>query len=297
MARLNNIISIGLILASSICLFNFSFAETPGSKKEGKKIYVPEDYKTIKEALESSEEGDKIYIAAGKYEETSGLQLKPSMEIHGKSAQETEVTLGGVGMIVADYNIIDGIMFKLERSEISSNSMDNVTFQNCIMSGTGGANSGISILKGEKVSIINCTVVNFAIGISIGYPPCDILIMNCIISNNRIFGMQVNKNEDPGEYFSSITGKPTQPKKMSRGEVKVTLEYNDVWDSAHNYYGLEAGKHDISKDPKFVDMSKNNFHLQSGSPCIDAGDPDSKYNDSDGSRNDLGALPYGVKKE
>lgn len=285
-----------LILASLVCLSGFCSVYAESSEKGGKNIYVPEDYKTIREALENSEEGDKIYAGAGKYEEPLGLQLKTGMEIYGKSANETGVSLGGVGLIAADDNIIDGITFKLERGLISSNSMDNITLRNCVISGTGEANSGISITKSEKVNIINCTIANFGVGIIVAYPPCEVLIKNCIVSNNRIFGIQVNESEDPGEYFSSITGKPVQQKKKGGGEVKVSLEYNDVWGSkSRNYYGISAGAHDISRDPKFV--SESDYHLQPGSPCIDAGDPDSKYNDPDGSRSDMGALPYGVKKE
>ncbi len=40
---------------------------------------------------------------------------------------------------------------------------------------------------------------------------------------------------------------------------------------------------------KFTEAEKD-FHLQSTSPCIDAGDPDEIYNDTDGSRNDIGPL-------
>jgi hypothetical protein len=43
----------------------------------------------------------------------------------------------------------------------------------------------------------------------------------------------------------------------------------------------------IDADPLF--LGNSDFHLQPGSPCIDAGNPDPQYNDNDGSRNDMGA--------
>ncbi|MFQ6041823.1 MAG: hypothetical protein ACE5PV_13275, partial [Candidatus Poribacteria bacterium] len=67
----------------------------------------------------------------------------------------------------------------------------------------------------------------------------------------------------------------------------IGIVYSDVqggWDDIGN----------IDVDPLFVDAESGDYHLQPESPCIDAGDPRSKYNDLDGTRNNIGA--YGGPK-
>ena len=284
-----------LVLGASVFLFNFT-ADVE-SRQGGKNVYVPKDYKTIKEALDNSDAGDKIYIAEGDYEEPSGLRLKDGFDLYGEGADKTKITLGGVGAILTGNNIVKGIGFKLKAGSVYLHSADNITLQNCLMQGMGGAGNGLFIEKSRKVNAINCSIVNFGTGIFVRYPPVDILVKNCIISSNRLFGILVSVGEKEGVYFSNITGKPTEPEKSKKGSsgIKIVSEYNDVWGSSRNYCNISAGGSDISKDPKFV--SENDCHLQTGSPCIDAGDPDPKYNDQDGSRNDIGAFPYGAKNK
>jgi hypothetical protein len=73
----------------------------------------------------------------------------------------------------------------------------------------------------------------------------------------------------------------------------MTRQYNDFWNNNPNYLGnLPPDPTDISADPLFANPSADDFTLAPGSPCIDAGHPDPQYNDPDGSRNDMGAIPF-----
>jgi hypothetical protein len=58
--------------------------------------------------------------------------------------------------------------------------------------------------------------------------------------------------------------------------------------------GVEPGPNDFMADPYMVEDELPpsgilDFRLMPISPCIDAGDPDPKYDDMDETRNDIGA--------
>ena len=56
----------------------------------------------------------------------------------------------------------------------------------------------------------------------------------------------------------------------------MTIDYNDVYGNTTNYDGCSAGANDISPPQDPIYVGGGDYHLQSGSPCIDAvptGDP------------------------
>lgn len=73
-------------------------------------------------------------------------------------------------------------------------------------------------------------------------------------------------------------------------ECNPQVSYNDISDNEQNYYLYGGASIDTSlggniySDPMFV--GGGDYHLQYGSPCIDAGDPNIK--DPDSSRSDIG---------
>ncbi len=77
-----------------------------------------------------------------------------------------------------------------------------------------------------------------------------------------------------------------------------------LWDNGEELSGIDpnaihysnikdevaGGRNDnISQSPLFIDPNQGNYHLKIDSPCKNAGNPESQYNDLDGSRNDMGA--------
>jgi hypothetical protein len=69
----------------------------------------------------------------------------------------------------------------------------------------------------------------------------------------------------------------------SYGDTRIELAAGDSSGFNQQYNFLPFG----NQNPRFI--SNENLHLQDVSPCIDMGNPDPVFNDTDDSRNDQGA--------
>ncbi len=159
----------------------------------------------------------------------------------------------------------------------------NAIITNCIFVGnrtSGGSWSfGGGIYVDEKATISNCTFVgNRSIGGSgssmawgggiYADHARDVTVINCILWGN---------------YNGQI----------SIEEPSCFIGYCDIDQS-----GFAGMNGNIRQNPLFVDFTNGDFHLQSGSPCIDGGDPASDYSKEpapNGCRINMGA--YGNTAE
>lgn len=132
---------------------------------------------------------------------------------------------------------------------------------------------GIAVEDGKKVDIINNTIVYNKAGRGVGgislFRSPDVLIKNNIITHNKSMGI----------YRSiGVVGHV--------GDLE--MKYNNSWgNSGQDYEGYGRDSSNISKDPKYSSITKVDYHLKTGSPCINTGDPNIK--DKDKSRSDMGA--------
>lgn len=70
-------------------------------------------------------------------------------------------------------------------------------------------------------------------------------------------------------------------------------DYNDCFgNTPDNYESVNVGSGSMSEDPIFVGGTPFDYSLWGWSPCREAGHPDPRFNDSDGSRSDIGAVPW-----
>ena len=147
--------------------------------------------------------------------------------------------------------------------------------KNVIITGNTALNNGggIWLAYTSNLNLVNVTISGntaFNDGGGIYVFLSDLNVMNTILWNNSPDEVFFSSHDDSVIFaFSDVEG----------GEEGIVTIRNTtvLW-----------GEGSIDLDPIFVDPGNNDFHLQAGSPSIDAGNPDPKYNDTDGSRNDMG---------
>jgi hypothetical protein len=229
-------------------------------------------YPTVQEAIDNSG-GSIIRVHPGTYPgflepspdsveagDTLGVYyLRDSVTILGAGADST-LLLGEVGaesvsgVLISGFSLESGVHAVSSSMAITNNVIDNLN-----VGAIWGSNTEFQIIN-------NVLFENSSDAIFLGDSSAAI-IKNNIIVNNAGFGV------------------------FGVESASATIDYNDIWGNMENYAGsVQAGEHDISVDPSFVDVSASNFHLQPSSSCIDAGDPDPQFNDPDGTRNDMGAF-------
>jgi hypothetical protein len=130
-----------------------------------------------------------------------------------------------------------------------------------ITDNTGSNGGGIDAEYGAPI-ILNCLIArNFGSSMGGGIFASNAFIWGCTIVDNEtmLFGGAVAGN---AQIHSSILW-GNEP---DEADADVIISYSDV-------QGGWPGTGNIDADPLFVDQLGGDYHLQAGSPCVDAGDP------------------------
>ena len=227
-------------------------------------------FPTIQEAIDNSS-GETILLPAGIYSGTKPpgadqamVTLSDQVHIIGAGADSTILEAKVVGEAFRNASI-SGIEVKEGFHFLNA----SITIRNCIVS----KHSDHALIGvGGNLSIYNNTFVSNAGDATFLTDSAVADIRNNIFVSNDHFGIEA--------HLGTI----------------VQADYNNLWANGDNYVHADLiGPHDLSVDPLFVDTEEENYRLEVGSRCIDAGDPRIQFNDRDGSRNDMGALggPFG----
>lgn len=180
-------------------------------------------------------------------------------------------------------------------------------------------NHGIWVSDSYADTVIRRNIIHGSTRYGIGNYTGDPIIENNIIYNNTWSGIQCwNSVSQPTIRNNTIVnnvgqgvvfGNGSTPKVFENniiafnGEMGIymythssltfplTFYYNAVYgnQNPHNENIALDGNTSVLEDPLFTDPAALDYTLLPGSPCMDAGNPGSQFNDTDGSRNDLGA--------
>jgi len=169
----------------------------------------------------------------------------------------------GGGLFISSDIVINNTIIRNNSSNYSDSGVfcnnSNASFNNVIIKNNYG-DYAINISNSD-FTFINSIIDNTLMQVS----NSNAQLINCIVDNDYI---DIINQTIMDISYSDIIG----------GEIIINVNYN----STLNW--LEGN---IDLDPLFV--NPDNYHLQLSSPCIDAGNPNTQYNDYDGSRNDMGA--------
>lgn len=139
----------------------------------------------------------------------------------------------------------------------------------------------------RNVDVFNNTIFNCGFGASPGDAAGGLVVGESggIITNIRVFNNLIAQSGD----FNIGLNNDVQMKRDT-----IIVEYNMVDKHVDNTEGTSSvsirGENLLTGDPQFVDTDKHDFRVMPGSPCYDAGIPETRYNDPDGSRSDIGAF-------
>mgnify|MGYP003950842699 CR=1 FL=1 len=284
------------------------------------------DFSTIQDALDAAVDGDRIYVCPGTYEEKINISkdielislagprtttidatnlydgtvvnLNSSALIEGftiTGAKADSICFYGGGIKISGNPAVASQIYPVVRNNIirdnvackvgaiylggaatgSGETYVTALIQNNIITDNGAGTSntggiGVNCSKNED-SVIENNVIAYNYSASTnggveltGSDPCTTYVRNNIFY-----------------YNDSVSGRNVI---TAHGSLVAVVEYNNFFGNTVDYTG---GTGNTYYDPTFV--NETYFELDPSSSCIDAGDPDSSYNDKDGSLNDMGA--------
>ncbi len=280
-------------------------------------IWVPEDIITIQLAIDISNDNDVIVVSPGIYSENITIQDR---DIVLKSKYYDDFNFD-----IIEETIIDGGNSGSVLSFIDCYSSSGTVGGFTLRNGNATYGGGIKIIDSHPTLEFLLITENIASkGGGIYSDNWDGFLKNSKIYNNTSTskaGGCYLENESRPDYFNviiynnnssgSVDGIYSDWSKPDFENVTVynnniSLIYSNTdWINCIlpsvstngssqyirycNINGYQNYEGNINEDPLFVDPVNGNFHLQVSSPCINAGNPDTQYNDFDGTRNDMGA--------
>ncbi|GAM11402.1 BNR/Asp-box repeat protein [Geobacter sp. OR-1] len=259
------------------------------------------NYGTIQSAIDAAPVGATINVPTGVYYES--ITLKKGITLQGANPWDTIIF--AANNAYAAVNVVS----------------DTATIKGFTISGeplySGQQRKGIEANMEAQVTAINNIIMNHNVGIS-SYNRSSIMVTNSVIANNTWGAVDIGmatvatleNNVIANNGFGWVDSYGSGANFVFRNNIiannasygfitmsSLFIEYNDVWNNSGGNYAFNTGYGVIpfspapgtgeqSTDPLF--SSPVYYALSSGSPLRNAGNPSSAYNNTDGTRNDMG---------
>lgn len=180
----------------------------------------------------------------------------------------TDNDANGIYIYKSDPFILDSIITDNAATGIYDCNEADVSIEGCIISMNGG--SGISCIRNAELSLTNSLIYGNSDGISFDDAATGSLIRNNTIVDNLTNGIAVVQGNTPTIKNCIIWDN-------SQGDLSGCSATYSCFDDG------DQGTGNTDNDPNFAykDSAAHNYHLHTGSPCIDAGDSGSYSNEYD----------------
>jgi hypothetical protein len=293
-----------LVLAVTLLTSSFKLRSTVVKAGDSPRIIiVPDDFPTIKQAIDNATEGDTVFVRAGTHNLTEeghsaelgfvSLTITKSISLIGESCQNTVLLAeddfpspwGGGIVVRADCVAISGFKIISNRNVINlmgNNSVltNNIirltghlvaittesadTISSNIMEGEG---YGVGIYAGTNAVVFNNTVRNFDVGIT-SYSFCynQSILQNTIVNNT--IGLQL-LTVPAVIYHNNIENSSQYSITVgTSGKVNATYNYWGTTDQSVIANSIYDNKNDSSLGPvNFKPFLSEPFREQSSQPA------------------------------
>jgi hypothetical protein len=218
-----------------------------------------------------------------------------ALKISGNTIQENKMAgIGTGGMVPSTFEVFNNTISGNGMAGIESKAATGAIYNNIVYE---NSSAGIRCVIAPLRVVNNTIVANGRSGIVVEDPSALPDIRNNIITHNEDAGIRA---AGQGYAYNLVFSN------------NATQDCNPgyLWCIRRQYGGYEDEKsflehNDIIGDPLYIDATNHNYHLQAGSPAIDAGDPSPEFNDVNfppslgGAVNDMGAYggPHTVSEE
>ena len=286
-------------------------------------IRVPQDQPTIQAAIISAVGGDTVMVSDGTYQEhnltiTNAITLK---SVNGRGVTTIDAQSQGRVILVnsasTNWVKIQGFTLTsgyaprpLENCGVAWQAgfleVSNCIIQNCTgATVVGGEASGLT--HWNNLRFVDCIVQNNSVENYAGLGGATVI--RCVLFGNSGWN-QTAVLLSCDSYNCTIANNAGGflPNAWTTGGMSGGRAVNCIFwgNQGHNgqqvfnadsvtYSIVQGGYTDtgnLNSDPLFVNAANGDFHLLTNSPAIDTGNPTPAFNDTDGTRADMGAFPF-----